>query len=57
MRDVPRSRIEPMPPAMTGRFLTTASPGKSMNLKKKCISLTHQVLAADSGICDLLCGM
>ena len=31
-RNLPGPGIEPMPPALTGRFLTTAPPGKSLPL-------------------------
>ena len=35
MQDLPGSGIEPMSPAMAGRFLTTRSPGKSCEEKFK----------------------
>ena len=34
MRDLPGTGIEPMFPALAGRFLSTASPGKSLNVLK-----------------------
>ena len=40
MWDLPRSRIEPMPPALVNRFSTTEQPGKPplMILKHRCKS-------------------
>ena len=37
MWDLPRPGLEPVSPALAGRFLTTAPPGKPCFLLKRCI--------------------
>ena len=37
MWDLPRPGLEPMPPALAGRFSTTAPPGKTLGLVFVCI--------------------
>ena len=37
MWDLPGPGLEPVPPALAGRFLTTAPPGKPFSFVNKCI--------------------
>ena len=44
MWDLPRPGLEPMSPALAGRFSTTAPPGKPHTVSLKCVYLTVQKL-------------
>ena len=44
MWNLPRPGIEPMTPALAGRFLTTGPPGKSLIVVLICMSLIKLVM-------------
>ena len=43
MRDLPRLGLEPVSPALSGRFLTTAPPGKPKSLLNTDLSLENML--------------
>ena len=47
MWDHPRPGIEPVSPALAGRFLTTAPPGKPKQSHFECVSVKWEVYTLD----------